>query len=242
MSIGIGEARHGALAFSNDHAESREFRCTSALITSLHKTRTRTRTRVFSRGMRWCIAIIALAGCDKLFDVEHVDLEIDAAIDAPPIFLDAPEPCPTSYVTYAGTPAASRYLFVGAQALWLDAEADCEGDTRTKITHLVVFDDPSEMMTLRTGIEGQLGGNTFAAHAGAARDFGTDKNQFFAVTGEPLPLSGPPWGPSEPSNIDIETTTRFESFADLTDQPPTNMLSHVCECDHRKAIRTFTIE
>ena len=197
--------------------------------------------------MRWdsvvVVALVALAGCDKLFDLDAVPPpSADAAIDAPPIFLDAPEPCPTSYVTYAGTPSTSRYLFVGPQSLWLDAEADCESDTRTKITHLVVFDDGDEMAAVRTGIEGQLNGNTFAAHVGVARDFGSDLNQFYAVTGEALPLSGPPWGTNEPSNLAEETTTRFESFADLTDQPPTAVLSHVCECDHKKAIRTFTLD
>jgi hypothetical protein len=187
----------------------------------------------------WCIALVALIGCDKLFDVDHV---AKPPVDAAETFFDAPEPCPNIYTEWPEAPIVSRYRWVGQSIEWAAAEADCEDDSRGHITHLVVFDQPGEMAVLRDHLVNMFG--QFNSHAGYARNVLEDPFEFYAVTGEALPRSGPPWNANEPTGVvgsGEETTTRIESGADLTDQPWSHPVSYVCECDHRPVTRTFML-
>jgi hypothetical protein len=193
----------------------------------------------------WSIALVAfagLAGCDKLFDVDHVGAPADDAMADAETFFDAPEQCPGVYKEIPGTPDTSRYLWVGMNIEWAAAEADCEGHTRTKVTHLVVFEEIGEMLAVRAQLDMMFG--QFASHAGYARNVQDDPFQFFSVTGDALPTSGPPWNPNEPTGlvgVGEETTVRFESLRDLTDQPYAHPVSYLCECDHRPVTKTFTL-
>ena len=190
----------------------------------------------------WSVALVALLGCDKLFDVDHVTAPpADAAVDAETYF-DAMEQCPGSYRPLDGAPTESVYLWVPANNTWEEAEADCEADTIAKITHLVVFEDVAEMVAIRAELNSTIG--TFNSHTGYARNTAGDPFEFFSVTGDALPRSGPPWNANEPTGIigvGEETTTRFESFRDLTDQPWNSQFNYLCECDHRRVTKTFTL-
>jgi hypothetical protein len=198
--------------------------------------------RVSSIEMRWwSIALVALIGCDKLFDVDHVDSpSTDAQVfDVSP---DASFPCPGSYIAFPEAPEVSRYRWGSPKVTWQAAELDCEDDSPFLVTHLVVFDRPGEMAVVRDTLDGMFGG--FAAHAGYARNVLDNPYEFYAVTGEALPVSGPPWNMNEPTGVigaGEETTVRFESFADLTDQPWDSAFSFLCECDQRPVTKTFQL-
>lgn len=194
--------------------------------------------------MRWGLALIALAGCDKLFDIEPVDpaLADAATIDAVDSPVDASRFCPTTYEVFAEAPSVSMYRWVGNNVAWASAEQDCVDDSPYPITHLVVFDRVGEMAAVRDVLDAKFG--QFASHAGYARNVLDNPFEFYAVTGELLPQTRPPWNMNEPTGTvgaGEETTVRFESFADLVDQPWDTVLSYLCECDQRPETKTFDL-
>ena len=84
-----------------------------------------------------------------------------------------------------------------------------------------------------------------AKNAGYARDTGSDPTQFYAVTGEAVPLTVPPWNANEPNNGGgtgtEETTVWFSFYDDLVDSPYFAEQAYACECDHRPVTKTFTL-
>jgi hypothetical protein len=191
----------------------------------------------------WLAVLCVLAGCDYTFNLDHIGPARDGGPDGAPMFLDAPEPCPTSYKVVADTPVASRYRIVTVLQTWEVAEADCVNDSITGITHLAVFDDPTEMPALRAEINASIA-NPFDAFAGYAHDTGADPRQFFAVTGEALANTVPPWNLGEPNGgtgTDEEPIVWFGSNHDFYDGGYFYQEMAVCECDHRRATRTFTV-
>ncbi|HTL37353.1 MAG TPA: hypothetical protein VL326_29670 [Kofleriaceae bacterium] len=191
----------------------------------------------------WAVALVALAGCDRLFEITHVDpTSVDAmsTIDTPP---DATHLCPGDYHAIPGAPDVSLYRWNPAQLIWSEAEADCEDDSPYPITHLLVFDRPGEMEAVRAALNAMFF-NQFASHTGYARNVLDNPYEFYAVTGEPVPQTRPPWNMGEPTGTvgpGEETTVRFESFTDLIDQPWDFPLSSLCECDQRPVTKTFTL-
>ncbi|HUS29335.1 MAG TPA: C-type lectin domain-containing protein [Kofleriaceae bacterium] len=195
--------------------------------------------------MKWLIALVALAGCDKLFSVTHVPLHVDSGADAP---LEA---CPTvDYVAVGGTAQTSKYRYVSPKGLpWDAAELDCETDSLTKITHLVVFDDPSEMAAVRSLVPASPPyWQVFTGYARNADAQGGIPFSFTSVTGTPIEASSPIWekvNGVEPDNggtmFPEETITFFEMTRNLTDGPASMQLGYICECDGKVANQTFKI-
>jgi len=173
------------------------------------------------------IAVIGLAGCDKLFSLEH---------------LDEPPECPANYAPLAAT--RSVYRYVDETRLWDEAATDCNNDN-PGTTHLVVLDDAAELVAVRTLV---TAAPPYNVHVGYARDTvaaGGDPKVFYAVTGETLDLDAPTWDlwrQGEPDNyMGIETIVFIEDDQDMTDGEPARMQRYVCECDGRPATRTFTL-
>jgi hypothetical protein len=191
------------------------------------------------------VVLCALAGCDYLFNIDHVG---PVPIDAPIIDgVDATEGCRADYETVDGAPPASKYRFVNTNATWENAELDCENDGLTNITHLAVLETPTEVIAVRNYIVEKVitqTGGQFEAHVGYARDLTGEWNRFFAVTGEEIPATAPPWKVGEPNNglgAQEEPTVRFTRDSDLLDGPTTLEVTYVCECDHEPVRRTFVL-
>lgn len=88
---------------------------------------------------RWCVFALYLAGCDQLWNLQHVD-ESDGAVDGTVAIA-----CPNSYyLTAVGS--SSHYRYSNVPMAWTDAEAACEADS--PMSHLVVVDDDNERAAL----------------------------------------------------------------------------------------------
>lgn len=180
-------------------------------------------------GGTWLVAVIALGGCDQVFQLDGRTEDADAA---------PAEPCPPdgTYQPLADAPTASRYRFVDMPATWSRAFDDCRNDSATGVTHLIVFDDTSEFSVVQAAAfqRARVG---WGAWAGYARDWNTPPFQFRAVTGEPIAPSSPLWAASEPDNggpDGSETVVRWgEAFDGLVDAPWDFAApdGYVCECD-----------
>lgn len=183
--------------------------------------------------MRW-LAFVVLAGCDSLFNLEQVDT-VDAMVDA------TFEPCPASYTTPPNT--TSRYRYVSLSLPWDAAEADCENDTQTRISHLVVFDDVAELIAVTASAPFE---RPWEASVGYARDTvaqGGVANEFYPVTSlRSLPLSSPLWAMSEPNNGlggPEETTVFISHDTAMYDAPAIYPHTYICECDQQQPARIF---
>ena len=180
--------------------------------------------------MKW-LALLLLGGCDSLFNLEPVTLppdarEIDAAVDAPP------EACPSSYTAIG----SSSYFFVPEVSTWQAAEALCERDTVTRISHLVVFKDVAEMQAVRSAVT--TPNLTWQVWAGYSRPMLDDTKLYYAVTGDTIDSSSPLWNAGEPNGGD-ETATFFQSTGGMIDTNRGYFLPSLCECDHNMARPMF---
>jgi len=191
------------------------------------------------------LAAIGLLGCDVVFRLDDLVID-DAAV--PDIAIDAGEACRADYSVVSDTAPGSKYRFVNSITTWADAEADCENDSLTNITHLVVFDDLLELRGVRNYVIAEVvfeTGGAFQAFAGYGRNLADDWQQFYAVTGEALPKTGPPWHTVEPNNGSggtPEPVVFFSREYDLMDAPTTFTGTYVCECDHRSVTKVFTLD
>ncbi|HSD90634.1 MAG TPA: hypothetical protein VLB44_24085, partial [Kofleriaceae bacterium] len=192
--------------------------------------------------------VLLLGGCDKLFSIDHVDLDKDAQTadtngDAPtPV--DAPEACPQNYRIVQNTPLSSVYRLGSTPMSWDAAAADCNNDTLTRVTHLIVFDDIAELVAIRPFVNAAA---PWSAYVGYARDTiaqGGDPTMFTSVTGTPLSATSMLWGTNEPDNgggpgLPEETVVFIRDDKDLTDGPDTYPFVYICECDHVPANQVF---
>jgi hypothetical protein len=190
--------------------------------------------------MAWCL--LAAVGCDRILNLD----EVKAFHDAPPEDAFVLEDCPADYVSIAGTDPNSRYKLHTDTLVWPYAESSCEGESKTKITHLVVFDDEIEIQMVETS--SVIQGWDYI-HAGFARDACSDWMTFYAVTGGQLPYGDPRWHVNEPDGSGTcgtgateETATWFGQNGGhyVTDGPWKDMFVYLCECDHVPVSRTFT--
>jgi hypothetical protein len=204
--------------------------------------------------MRWLVVLVALAGCDELFSVDFVELHPDGDVVAVDATADAlSDACPTifGYAPVAGTAPRSTYRYVPSNgAAWDGAELDCETDSPNKITHLVVFDDPSEEAALRSLVPASPQfWQVFTGYARNANSSGGASKMFTSVLGEPLAESSPLWekvsGGAEPDDggttLMEETITFFEMTRNMSDGRASSQLAYICECDGKVANQTFNI-
>jgi len=192
--------------------------------------------------MKWLAALAVLAGCDIVVGVRHVS---ESPADGPQ------EACPTfGYGAVGGAPSTSTYRYVQPAGIpWDSAELDCEADSLSKITHLVVFDDPSEEAALRGLVQpAPQYWQVFVGYARSSNANGGAPFNFKAVTGETLEIDSPLWekvNGVEPDNGGAsggeETITFFEMTRNMSDAPANIALGYICECDGKPANQTFQI-
>jgi hypothetical protein len=145
--------------------------------------------------------------------------------------------CPAEYVHITGTPPDNRYRFAQLNREWDVNETDCENDS-TVGTHLIIIDDTDESIAVVEYLQAMTGG--FFVHAGYARNLADDGTTgFFKVTGEPFPVTRPPWGTNQPDSDG--PITYFSLGTGIQDAPVSFMAWAMCECDLKPATKSFVI-
>lgn len=185
------------------------------------------------RPMRWSIVfvVVATAGCDDLFNLEHVtyapgDATRDAGPDAPP---DAPLACPADYTTINGD---AHYRLVATAVSFVEAATDCADDETagpaiTMHTHLAVLSSTAETAYLYgLGSSRWIGLTDLTANG--IWKWVTDEAAL-----DPSAADTSLWATGEPNNPSTELCGHFDSFH-------TNRVNNVicgethayaCECD-----------
>jgi hypothetical protein len=180
--------------------------------------------------MRFVWIVIALAGCDELWSLDHVTpldvLAFDPAVD-----------CPASY-DVALPVAGSRYRLIQTpERAWVQSDL-CNADAPGK-THLVVLDDSNALEAV--GVHDELvTRHQFRWWIGAVqrRVAITPSDHWLWITGGSV-AGG--WNvPVEPDDADMIESDHFEQFVvfeeayqgliDITGHDGYNAL---CECDGR---------
>jgi len=196
------------------------------------------------------VLVVLLGGCDKLFSIDHVDLDkdaqtadtsVDPRLDGP---VDAPEACPLDYRPVQNTPLSSVYRYGTSQMSWDAAAADCANDTLTRVTHLIVFDDIAELVAIRPFVTAAAPWTAYVGYARNTISHGGDPTMFTSVTGVPLSPTSMLWAVAEPDNgggapMPEETVVFIRNDKNLTDGPDIYPFVYICECDHVPANQVF---
>ncbi len=181
---------------------------------------------------RFLLALTVVAGCDKIFALEPVELpadepRLDAAFDAPRPDGE-PTGCPAAYnVRLRST--ASLYLRVFEHLSWSSARTTCASDSSPagSRTHLVVLSNDAERAELQPllteinwiGLTDSVTSKTFR--------WITDENTAGYVTAG----SGAPWAPGEPDGSG--NCVWIDPGGALHDKSCAGGASYICECDAR---------
>lgn len=193
--------------------------------------------------MRWPLVLVLLAGCDKLFDLSHIDerppgdAPIDThSIDSPSI--DAPvdsvvqthSTCPTFFTQPYEN---SQYRYFSSPLTWRDAIDFCrqlDDPTSTKRVHLSVLTGDLERQHVYVNVVGSASGFWIGLS-----DTRTD-GAYQWVTDEVVNYpSSTAWGTGEPSTGVGDSCVRSNySTTDLDSIACSTMIAFVCECDDYK--------
>jgi hypothetical protein len=187
--------------------------------------------------VRIAVALLLVAGCDRLFALEHIPPggPGDAPFDTPPA--DAFDPdlqCPATY-TLALWPG-SRFRIVTPEVAPWTASDDCNDDL-VGATHLAVAPTSDKLAVLVGKLVMQ---NDTRWWLGAVQPLSVNAvtEHWLWVTGEPVDVSL--WGPNEPDDVDGLEIDHFEQFgaidtvrSGMFDYPATTPNRALCECDGR---------
>jgi hypothetical protein len=199
----------------------------------------RQRESRYDRCVRLLLLLVALTGCDKLFQLRHLD-DADASTDGPmrdgrPDSPDAPPD--TIQQTHSNCPANfgvpyenSKYHYVSQQLTWYQALMHCQSlddPTSTKRIHLVVLTGDPERQHVYVNVVGSASRFWIGLSDTAVID------AYQWVTGEQVfyPV-GATWASGEPSTDpgDACVLSRY-STTDFDVLPCTTVSEFVCECD-----------
>lgn len=208
----------------------------SVVTLAAHHAHARAHSRILVAMHWWGIGLVALAGCDSVFSIDHVDVHDALTVDA--------VACPETYNPIPMGPPNVQYRYVPLATTWPKAADSCKSDLEGH-THLVVLDTDAERVAVEQYLIMLTGG--FAVHAGYARDTSANPiTGFFAVTGEVVPSTQPPWAPNEPNNGagvgSPEPIVWFGFQTGLVDGPLDYQVGYLCECDHRPITKRFDFQ
>jgi hypothetical protein len=184
--------------------------------------------------------MLALAGCDRVFQLTHVEpgqADLDASTDAEKLRPDGePMNCPADY-TVRLQATASLYKVVTVTGTWSSAEQDCADDMPTGQTHLIVLSNQAEWEALITTPPMYLYDDTWIG--ASARKSGM--LSFEWVTAEatggfvvPATLGSPPWEPDQPDGAGDCAELRVSGS--LHDDDCADKDNYICECDGRPEV------
>ncbi len=186
--------------------------------------------------------VVCLAGCDRLFGLQHIDPvpsdarsdgSSDAAstVDAP---ADGGPNCPNSYAL--GLPSSmSRYRHEPSTTTWDAAESACAADLPGG-THLIVLDDDGERAELLAELMQHGIGASVWIGLTDRRDEGIYRWVTAQEVGSP-PLSTPPWGAGQPDDQNgTQDCVRIQGESSgspgyFDDGECSSSFQYVCECD-----------
>jgi len=176
---------------------------------------------------RRVLALLLLAGCDQVFGLER-----DPSENA----------CPGTYAPIENAP----YLYRLDDRLldWQAAADECRGDTVAHITHLVVFDDTTDLVAVQSALLGGMPPFVYV-HVGYARDASAaplERASFRSVID--TEVYAPLWNVSEPDNHMQrgETIVALGAASKLVDSAPRTPSHFICACDQQVANKTFEVE
>lgn len=186
--------------------------------------------------MRGVALVIALAGCDYTFNLDHLRL-VDAGPDAPapdarPPF-DPTRDCPTSYTLQIGE---TRYRATAAEPAWTASE-ECANDT-DGYTHLAITPTISERDALLTALEQRTENRWWLGAVQPVNATSPGAGWLWLVD---EPFSPTLWyAASEPNDLDNSEADHAEQFViiqktipGLVDFIGSYMEVGLCECDGR---------
>jgi hypothetical protein len=192
--------------------------------------------------MRIAVWLVALAGCDDLFNLDHIDHKphdaalVDAAADATSdAAFDRERDCPVNYdlALFAG----SLYRITADSPFAWDAHDECNAD-KPGFTHLAAAQTQQELSALHASLVAK---NLGIWRLGAVQPVAVTMpiEGWLWVTGEPVDMVM--WTALEPNDGNGLEDDHSEQFAIISAQAEDRMidlagnLGHraVCECDGR---------
>jgi hypothetical protein len=185
------------------------------------------------------LVLATVAGCDKLFAIDHLDPPIDGrprdgAIDtrmtdgAPDMIIQTHSSCPPGF----GLPYEnSTYSYYTASLTWSDAMQFCrnlDDPTSTRRVHLPVLSSDFERSI---HVYVMVVGSASAYWIGLSDTQTEGTLQWVTAEQVSYPYPGA-WGPNEPSMDPGDECVRVEASNNNLDVIPcTTMSPFVCECD-----------
>jgi hypothetical protein len=182
--------------------------------------------------MRIVVWLLVLAGCDDLFNLEHIDPQRDgAALDA----FDPDVDCPQGYdlALFAG----SRYRVTESSYAAYDSSDDCNDD-KLGFTHLAVAPTNAEVTALHDSLIAKGFGRWWLGGVQPAAGVTDPIQGWLWVTGEPVDVGQ--WAIGEPNDGDADEQDHIEQFMFIDETVPglVDLLGSfgnraLCECDGR---------
>ena len=182
--------------------------------------------------MRVALACLLLAGCDQLWNLDHIDTHDDAGRDATVsdgIASDAPSDASACPSTFTYNPVSQTYYLLGPTADWFTARAACKTEPHGAgwFTHLAVIGNFAEYTAVYNS---SLDVATYTPWVGAFdTDNGDGQPQFRWVTDEPGAETL--WGSMQPDQPDSQNCARMWVPQGMDNEQCGVAYRYLCECD-----------
>jgi hypothetical protein len=176
---------------------------------------------------RYALILVAVAGCDATWNLDHVPEP--AARDSHTF--DADTDCPASY-TLRLHPGSRYRVSEELATAWAQSDT-CNADS-SGLTHLVALETTDELAAAQTALGAR---SMYRWWVGAVQGptAQTPIDAWIWVTGTPVTMG---WATDEPDDLDFTETNHQEQFAfiqadvaGMVDIYGTEMYTALCECD-----------
>ena len=178
--------------------------------------------------MRIALACLLAAGCDQLWNLDHVRDPTDAAGDgSADTGEDGKMPaCPTAYTFQPAT--GTSYNVIASPNPWANARTVCRSMVAGAgwFTHLAVINTKAEYDILMTLPRVQNDGPWIGAFDADPSNLA---DEFRWVTDDPDTTIV--WGPSQPDTLDVSHCGRMWVPEGMDNDGCDNSRTYICECD-----------